>query len=234
MKPEMVICPFCGGVYRESISLGTVQVKCKYCGGTILVPPHIGGETWRCPNHPDILAVGLCNDCGGRYCDTCLNYYSLEHGTLHLCPACFKARKSRDASGALWIGVMLVLFGLLFSATARNATEALAFGVLFFGLLATPLFAWGIYRMRHLPTGLSVKENRESIERSREIQESLGGHSTYELYNVLLGDYIHALGNRAFNALEREIDAYTHVGLSRSEAVRKLAEQRGYPEQEST
>lgn len=230
-KPEMIICPFCGGVYRESISLGTAQVKCKYCGGDILVPPHFGGASSRCPNHPDVFAVGFCNDCGGRYCDACLYYYSLEHGILHLCPACFKSRKSKEASSVLWIGALFVLFGFLFSATARSAGEALVFGVLFFGFFATPIFAWGIFRMTHLPKGLSVKEDRESIEREKEIQKSQGPHTTYELYNMLLGDYVHAPSSPAFDILEHEIDAYMRAGLSRSEAIRKLAARKGYLEQ---
>lgn len=229
----MIICPFCGGVYRESISLGTAQVKCKYCGGAILVPPHLGGAGWSCPNHPDVLAVGFCNDCGGRYCDACLYFYSIEHGALHLCPACFKARKSKEASIALWLGVAFVIFGIIYSATARNFEEALALGVFFFGFFSLPAFAWGIYKMTHIPKGLSVKENRESIEREREIQKSQGSRSTYELYNMLLGDYMHALGSRAFDILEREIDAYVRTGLSRSEAVRKLAARKGYLEQDS-
>lgn len=232
-KPEMIICPFCGGVYREPISLGTAQVKCKYCGGTVLVPPHFGGEIWRCPNHPDVFAVGLCNDCGGRYCDSCLYFYSLEQGTLHLCPDCFKARKSREASGILWIGVLFVFFGFIFAAAGRNAEESLAMGAVFLGFFAVPTFAWGFYKRSHIPKGLSVRENRESIEREKKIQQSLAGHSTYELYNMLVGDYIHALGPRAFYALEREIDVYMDMGLSRSEAIRKLAARKGYVEQEN-
>ncbi|MEM3697801.1 MAG: hypothetical protein QXQ94_09945, partial [Candidatus Bathyarchaeia archaeon] len=46
---EAFLCPFCGAPYKELIPAGVVQVKCTYCGATVLVPPRLGGLTQRCP-----------------------------------------------------------------------------------------------------------------------------------------------------------------------------------------
>ncbi len=71
-KEEAFLCPFCSAPYRELIPAGTVQVKCRYCGATVLVPPRLGGAVQRCLNHPETLAVGVCNGCAGNYCGDCL------------------------------------------------------------------------------------------------------------------------------------------------------------------
>jgi hypothetical protein len=56
---EAIVCPFCGAPYAGVISHDAVHVKCKYCGGVVLLPSHLSVVP-RCPNHPDTIAVGGC------------------------------------------------------------------------------------------------------------------------------------------------------------------------------
>jgi len=226
---EMILCPFCGAPHRETIPTGTVQVKCKYCGGTILVPAEFGGVVQRCPNHPEVLAVGLCNDCGGSYCDGCLSLFTVEHGVLHLCPNCYKERETERAYFALIIGGLLILAGFFFIALAPNPEGGLAVGVLFvfFGL---PFTAWGIYRTYYVPMALTIKERNEAIRKEVEFRKSVGAQaSASELYQRLARESMYYYGPMiGYEILERRINYYTMAGMSRSEAVRKLAEDYGY------
>jgi hypothetical protein len=107
---EAVVCPFCGAPYRDVIPAGTIQVKCKYCGVTILVPPHLGGIVRQCPNHPDTLAVGLCNDCGQSYCTRCLYIVNVDGGKLHVCAKCYEARNSMKSIWALVLLALSIIF----------------------------------------------------------------------------------------------------------------------------
>lgn len=101
------ICPFCGAPYRILIPAGVVQVKCQYCRSTVLVPPRLGGTVQRCPNHPDVLAIGLCNDCNKSYCDRCLYIHKVRDGKLHVCSECHENRQSMKIVGG-FLGLMLV------------------------------------------------------------------------------------------------------------------------------
>ncbi|MEM2779327.1 MAG: hypothetical protein QW791_00430 [Candidatus Bathyarchaeia archaeon] len=91
-----LVCPFCGALYRETIPAGTVQVKCRYCGATILVPPSLGGVVRRCPNHPETLAVGICNDCGQSFCTRCLYVLDIKSGRLYVCAECYRNRTAKS------------------------------------------------------------------------------------------------------------------------------------------
>ena len=108
VKEEAFVCPFCGAPYRELIPTGVVQVKCKYCQATVLVPPRLGGVVQRCPNHPEVLGVGLCNDCDKSYCDRCLYIHKVRDGKLYVCFKCYKSRQSIKIVGA----ILLSIFGL--------------------------------------------------------------------------------------------------------------------------
>jgi len=154
LEGETLTCPFCGAPHRGVIPSGTVQVKCEYCGGTILVP----SSASRCPNHPDVLAVGLCNDCGGSYCDSCLYLYKIKDATLHLCPSCFKKRKAKEVRVTLILGVLCLLIGFLNILVAPSLEAALRGFAIF--VFAFPAIAWGVYRRSHLPKGATLRERR--------------------------------------------------------------------------
>jgi DNA-directed RNA polymerase subunit RPC12/RpoP len=111
-EKEAFICPFCGAPYRTLIPAGAVQVECQYCKSTILVPPRLGGVVQRCPNHPDVLAVGLCNDCGNSYCDRCLYVYRVRDGKLHVCSECYQKRQNKKIFGAVSAATIMLCLTL--------------------------------------------------------------------------------------------------------------------------
>ncbi len=134
-------CPFCGAPYKELIPAGAVQVECQYCRATILVPPRLGGAVKRCPNHPDVLAVGLCNDCGNSYCERCLYIHKVKQGNspvlrvweIHLCSQCYSGRQKRKVVGAIIATMfMLIIIVPMFIGTLSLPFPAsLAFSSLF-------------------------------------------------------------------------------------------------------
>jgi len=160
LEHETLICPFCGAPRREHIPSGTVQVKCKYCNGIILVPPSLGGEVQRCPNHPEVLAAGLCNDCGKSFCDGCLYLSKIKGATLYLCPDCFRKREAKETTVVLILGVFCILLGffLIFIPTVDTAMR----GIILF-VFGFPAVTWGIYRRSHLPKRASLKERRKAV-----------------------------------------------------------------------
>jgi len=228
LEKETLTCPLCGAPYRETIPSGVVQVKCRYCGGTILVPPALGGEVYRCPNHPDVLVVSLCNDCGESYCDSCLYFYDVRDGTLNLCPSCFRNRQTAGAKGILTVGILLFLLASFAVVSTSAVGDKLLSG--FFLVISLPMVVWGIYRNYRLPKGVSVKEKTEAFKQEMESRKAFGARATqYELYNRLLHENIRDLGaDLGMRTLERRIDLYLSSGMSRSEAVKKIAEERGY------
>ena len=113
-KEKAFACPFCGAPYRTLIPSGAAQVKCSYCGATVLVPPDLGGTTHRCPNHPDLLAVGLCNDCSQSYCGHCLYVYEVKSAKLHVCSKCYEQRNAMKSVGAVVSLVFSITLFLLF------------------------------------------------------------------------------------------------------------------------
>jgi len=205
----------------------TVQVKCKYCKGTILVPPQFGGAVVRCPNHPDVLAVGLCNDCGGNYCDSCLYLYEVRDGTLHLCSNCVKKRETRGATVSLISGALILLLGFFFIFIPDP--EAVVRSILFMiiGLSAT---LWGIVKRSNLPKLGTLRERDEAAKKLMESRKSyVSQASPIELHNILLNDYMRDYGAEfGWRVLEREIDARMQKGMTRNEVLRKLAEEKGY------
>jgi ribosomal protein L40E len=135
-KAEVFLCPFCGAPYKELIPSGVVQVKCHYCGATVLVPPRLGGLIQRCPNHPDVLAIGLCNDCNKSYCDNCLYIYESEHEKLHLCAQCYKNRTQESQAQAISVFIVSMIFiGVFLLITATQSSPSSAVGFLMGGLI---------------------------------------------------------------------------------------------------
>lgn len=148
LENETLTCPYCGAPYRDTIPSGTVQVKCKYCGGKILVPTFFGGVIQRCLNHSDVLAVGLCNDCGRSYCESCLSLESVENGTLFLCPACRTRREGERTMHLLLFGLFVFLIGIFFVFLVPTLQDII-FGLLLFAFFASPFFIWGILQDVH-------------------------------------------------------------------------------------
>lgn len=87
---ETFVCPFCGAPFRSSIPQDKVQVKCRYCGTYVTVPPRLSESIRRCPNHADTLALLFCTECEDSYCDRCLFLAEGSDGVRYLCPNCYK------------------------------------------------------------------------------------------------------------------------------------------------
>jgi hypothetical protein len=82
-----------------------------------LVPSRIGRDFPRCANHPERLAVGLCNDCGDNFCSECLRVYELTtrdaNASLYLCPDCLRGRYSQESGRVILPGIGLLVMGAL-------------------------------------------------------------------------------------------------------------------------
>jgi len=191
------------------------------------VPPSLGGAVSRCPNHPEVLAVGLCNDCGGSFCDSCLHRYDVEHGTLYLCSNCCKEREEKKGAEYLVIGSVSIFFAFLLIVGAGLQAAFASILFLFGGL---SLIAFGIYKESHFPEGLTLKEIADSVESEMESRKAFGSQaSTYDLYRRLLSDSLRDYGPRlGSEILERTLNYYEDAGMTRTEAIRKLAEEKGY------
>jgi len=113
----LLICPHCGAPYREAVPSGVVQVKCRYCGGMIIVEPWTKETAPRCPNHPEKIANRECDDCRRDFCEDCLSVYKLkdEHveATLRLCRECIVRRCEEETEKYLLSGILLLLAGFL-------------------------------------------------------------------------------------------------------------------------
>jgi len=204
-------------------------VKCKYCGGTIIVPPYFSGEVRRCSSHPDVLAIGLCNDCGGSFCEACLHFYDVEHGTLHLCSSCFKDREAKRSLGGVFVGIMAILFGLFMYTIVPQKGDGLI-SLIVFGALGLGFIAYGISKRSDVLKSQIVMQRRGAFETNVEFRGSNGSQATtIEMYNMLLADRLRYCGPElAISQLERELHIYEQAGLTRGEAVRKLGEEKGH------
>lgn len=196
-----------------------------------MVPTFFSGAIQRCTNHPETLAVGLCNDCGQSYCDNCLSRQKIEGGTLFLCPACRSKREDRTTISILSTGLFVFIMGMIF-ALAIPAPQNIAVGAFLFVFLASPFLIWGVYRIITPPRADTLK-----IIGEREKQEELAAKlravtvekaSPSLVYDRLLNKYLRIYDPKvAYDALERRIQLYHLSGMSRSEAVMKIAEEEG-------
>lgn len=179
----------------------------------------------RCPNHPEISAVSLCNDCRGSYCEGCLYLFEVNHqGTLHLCPSCSKKRESTATTVAMIVGVVCMLFGLI--GIAVSTPEGVVRGVfsLFAGFAAA---AWALQRRTETPKGTTLRDKKEALKVAMETWVSKA--SDFELHQRLLHDAMREHGaETGWQILERKIGSYMKAGMTRSQALRKLAEEKGY------
>ena len=113
-EKSVLVCPFCGAPYRKLIPNGSVQVRCDYCGASVVVPPDLGAKEKCCPNHPSMLTAGICNLCGESFCENCL--YSAKGGQQFLCPKCYEDYRSSTRTTLIAGVVMLAAISIGFSA----------------------------------------------------------------------------------------------------------------------
>lgn len=124
-EEKALACPVCNAPYRKLIHPGATQIRCDYCGAAVLVPPHLGGPIQHCPNHPDVYATSVCNDCGQGFCDSCLYVFDVRDGRLYLCPECYESRRKSVRAGYLAIAILpavTLIIALMGLTNTQNVT----------------------------------------------------------------------------------------------------------------
>lgn len=179
----------------------------------------MGGETSRCPNHPNRLAVGTCNDCGKSFCGGCLHVYALNTEgakvTLYLCPTCLRKRYVEKANATIYLGILFLLLGIF------SALIFLPFGILI--IIGVGSIIYGRSKRAETPKELTIDEIRVEKEKKETELAASEGIDTEEIYNKLLTQYIDRWGARiGIELLKSEITAYTMHGVSFPEAVEKV------------
>lgn len=218
MEQQVLICPVCGAPHRRAVPSDVVQVRCSYCGAAIIVPINAP----RCPNHPDLLATAVCNDCGGNYCRDCLTAYDLkgesEGGVLQLCSGCLAKRRMDRAEQMVLLGVLLVIFGIF------SMVINLALGILLIAFIAVPIIIYGVHSARQ-----SQNEGAFSFGEPATARKDWPDRPAQETYQDLLTEFARSFGAaRGSLLLENRIKAYMKEGLNREEAIRRFAEDEGY------
>lgn len=213
---EVIVCPFCGAPYAGIVPHDVVHVKCKYCGGVILLPSHLSVVP-RCPNHPDTVAVGLCSRCFRGVCKKCLYLHQVEGGRTYLCPTCTQARQTDQAWISIGMGAVISLFALLISAAS------FLLGVLFILIFSLPFIAYGLYILKRplesfAPTVQEIEEGREARK-----EEGMISANAEFLYWKLWREYVRTMGVAGITILEKRIHDYMNQGLSKEEAIKKLS-----------
>jgi hypothetical protein len=228
-----IVCPLCGAPYRYIVSPDVAQVKCEYCGGIFSVPHSLEDTAPRCANHPEALAIGLCNDCGRNFCIQCLCTYNLtghEEATLYLCPECFRERQLKQANSWILAGSVSLVFCLLFALMIPIG------GILLFLIISVPIMIYGLFKRVTLPKVPSAYvEEENQLTSKAEIPESTPEVDTGTLYDKMLYEYVMRFGPAGREMLENEI--YTWVrcaGLDYKEAVCKVAQSKGLIKAETT
>ena len=211
MEHMALVCPVCGAPYRETIPVGMAQVKCHYCGASIVIP----AAAPRCPNHPDLIAGVLCNDCGRSFCRDCLSPYFVQgqddSGTLYLCSSCLAKRNVEKAEYPLLFGVLTLILGVFILLLTPIA------GVLWIAFLAVPLIVYGILKSRRF----FRQEDLTYGEKKPEV-------SFQEIEAKVVSEYTKAYRVHASVLLENRLKSYIKEGISYEEALRRLAEDEGY------
>ena len=150
MEKEMFVCPLCNAPHSEELQPGTLQVKCKYCGGVILVPLRLSGLYDHCPVHPNLLSVGLCSRCGRKCCEQCLHVLEMGRTTVYLCPTCTK-RHQHEQRAAFYCSILagLAILPIVSLAAFRPRSSPSAFGsaltFVLFGLVAIMAILCGAF-----------------------------------------------------------------------------------------
>ncbi len=220
-KEENVIlkCPYCGAPQERTIPVDVMQVKCKYCNGLIVVPPSIGKGLNRCRDHPEKVASGRCNDCGGYFCDDCLQTYDFKtrdgSALLYLCPDCLRERYLKKANGIIYAGIFCLLVGLL-----------LAIVIPFYAILAiagVAMIVYGFLKRREVDEEASVAEFQTDEEETEDPNAAVQSDKVNELYSRLLTYYVTRWGAQTGKELlDTDLAVYTIHGVSYADAIERI------------
>ncbi len=213
MERRALICPVCGAPHRRAVPSGVVQVKCIYCGAAIVVP----ADASRCPNHPDILATAVCNDCRSSYCRDCLSAYRLEDGILQLCSNCLARRHTKRAEAITLTGFLIALLGVF------STIFYPVIGILTIALFAAPLIVYGVHSLRRpYRQGLPLSGGYIAVNEEKPFR------TTQEIHRDLLDEFVKSYGGvHGSIMLENRLKSYMKEGFSREAAIRQLAEDQG-------
>jgi hypothetical protein len=98
-----------------------------------------------------------------------------------------------------------------------------------FGFFASPFFIWGIHRAITQPDIRTLKDVREESKQREELMKAaVEAASPSLVYDQLLNKYLRGYDPKvAYDVLERRIEMHRMAGMSRGEAVRKVAEEEG-------
>jgi hypothetical protein len=231
-------CPFCGAPQGRAIPYGTVQIRCKYCNGLIVIPRSMSIDMEQCPNHPDRAVSEKCNDCGEYFCDLCLQPYDLltrsgEVVSVYLCPRCLERRQLKKYEDCTSFGIASLLGAVLI------AVFVLPFTILGFCPLAiliiigTLLIALGSSQKQKAAKETSVTEPQAEEEEAEEPTIALQSSNideTYarpdEIYSKLLTYYTARWGPETGKKwLDLDILAYTRHRVTFAEAVNRIYKQ---------
>ncbi len=232
---EAFLCPFCGAPYRELIPAGTVQVKCRYCGATVLVPPRLGGLLQPCPNHPESLALGICNDCGKSFCADCLFIFTYGQrgylGYLHVCSDCIKKRRENQKIGLIAGSILTFLWGFFIMLAGKPpASTRVIVGLVIILAFHAPFIIAYFYsskRYERLPTVRIVMEKVSELnKRAKKVKAAMSPQEVEDLYRRLLIPDPHT-GKVEYSKIDRLLEKHMKFGLSRKESVLKMASEEG-------
>jgi len=237
-SPEYLLCPFCSAPYREFIPPGTVQVKCPYCGSTILVPPKFGGPVQRCPNHSESLAIGLCSKCYGSFCGDCLFLItsvkmvgkSVIIDRLFLCAKCRDGAKDGEKGTLIANTIWLLIFSSLILYAFSWQYGGWLLNII---LVLLPLFiALAYWRLKAIDERYkmapSLRKFREvSLKLNDKIESLKATLTAEELYHKIIGGKWTRLevGYKPF--VEKRLEEYMKSGLDRKEALLKIMSEDG-------
>jgi len=210
MERVALVCPVCGAPYRDTIPVGMAQVKCHYCGASIVIPT----TAPRCPNHPHLIAGVLCNDCGRTFCRDCLSPYFVQgqddSGTLFLCDSCLAKRNAEKAEYPFLVGVFLLILGVFAFIIYPMV------GILWIVFLSVPAMAYGILKRRRF--------RQEYLTYGEKKPEA----SFQQIEAKVVSEYTKTYRVHASVLLENRLKSYMKEGMSYEEALRRLAEDEGY------
>jgi hypothetical protein len=180
----------------------------------------MSGRTSRCPNHPDRLAVGICNDCGESLCGECLHVYTLNiegaRVILYLCPTCLRKRHAEKANTAIYLGIFFLLFGIF------SALILVSLGILII-IMGIGLIIYGGSKKAETPKKSTINDLRVEKEKREAELSTAEKIDTEEIYNKLLTQYADRWGvQTGIELLRSEIMAYTAHGVSFPEAVNRV------------
>lgn len=231
-------CPFCGAPQGKTIPYGTVQVRCKYCNGLIMIPQSMSTCMEQCPNHPNRAVSEKCNDCGEYFCDLCLQTYDLttrsgEIISIYLCPHCLERRRLKENAEYTSFGIASLLGAVLVAVFVLPFTILGFYPLAILIIIGIALIALGSSQKRKAAKETSVAEPQTEEENTEEPSIALQSGNideTYarpdEIYSKLLTYYVARWGPETGKKwLDLDIWAYTRHGATFAEAVNRIYRQ---------